>query len=118
MFREATCKELKELAGGKDGAEVENSSRRSWKMLARSRVRWHTCMDVLRSMHLTREDKALVAAVQGTIAEDSRDTLRGEVTYMAGDFESMITAIERRGTLIEKNRTGSYDQTCVESRLR
>ena len=78
----------------------------SWRKRGED-FRWHTmsCMEVLRLMRFTREDKALVAAVQGTVhvVEDSRDTLRNEIMYMAGDFGSAVAAIER-------SRTGSYDQ--------
>ena len=39
-----------------------------------------------------------MAAVQGTAVEDSRDTRRDKVMYMAGDFESAITAVQHSRT--------------------
>ena len=53
-----------------------------------------TCMEVLRVMQCTREEDALVAVAQGTIVEDSRDACRDKAMHMAGDFESVIAAVQ------------------------
>ena len=55
--------------------------------------RWESCMEVPRVMQCTREDKALVVAVQGIVVEDGRDSLgfpctsSSLATRMHGCFE-------------------------------